>query len=529
MIEWIAPTIWMYVKGNLSQDNPRKLIHMLKFTYASTVFLSSAMLMVLEITAGRIIAPYVGNSLYSWTSVIGVVLAGLSVGNWLGGWLADRKHGHRTLAITLGIGALASLLILALLPAYGTLLRDQSLSLAWTSLLLVSGLFLVPAILLGILSPLITTLYLKIDESIGRSIGLLHALAATGSIFGTFAAGFLFIQWIGTRWTIIMVAGILFLLSLYWIIRIPHRTSLLTCLLASGLGVVAITDRVNGFIAPCDIESQYYCLRVIENSDQPDFRNTGSLVIDHLIHGTNDLDDPESLLTPYIHAMDTLIESRYSRSTPLRYFFMGGGAYTYPRALVARHEANEIVVSEIDPAVTKIAQSNLDLNASGMIIHHDDSRYSLRSYDENRFDVVMLDAFHDVGVPYHLLTLEFNNFVKTRLAENGLYLINAVDQFPNSALIRALLKTLKMSFQHVGIWIERPSDTQDRLTYVLSASDQPFEFDEIESKRGEFRVWYNITDFTEDQTQRHDAITLTDDYAPIERLISILFTSAKQI
>ncbi|MCY4273965.1 MAG: fused MFS/spermidine synthase [Gammaproteobacteria bacterium] len=504
-------------------------MNMLKFTYGTTVFLSSAMLMVLEITAGRIIAPYVGNSLYSWTSVIGVVLAGLSFGNWFGGRLADRNHGHATLGITLGIGALTSLLVLALLPVYGNLIRDQLLSLAWTSLLLVFGLFLVPAILLGIVSPLVTTLYLKIDESIGRSIGLLHALAATGSIFGTFAAGFLFIQWIGTRWTIILVSGVLIFLSLYWIIRIPHRASLLMCLLAVGFGVIAITDRMNGFIAPCDLESQYYCLRIIENNNQSDTQNTRSLVIDHLIHGTNDLDDPESLLTPYIHAMDTLIESRYSHSTPLRYFFMGGGAYTYPRALSARHVDNEIVVSEIDRAVTEIAQSDLGLNISDMTIHHDDSRYTLRSYDENRFEVLILDAFHDVGVPYHLLTQEFNGLVKTRIAKNGLYLINAVDQFPNGALIRALLKTLKMSFKHVGVWIERPSDTQDRLTYILSASDQPFKFNEIESKRGVFRVWYNITDFVEDQTQRHNAITLTDDYAPIERLISILFTSAKQI
>jgi len=503
-------------------------MNMLKFTYGTTVFLSSAMLMVLEITAGRIIAPYVGNSLYSWTSVIGVVLAGLSFGNWLGGWLADRNHGHHALGITLGIGALASLLVLALLPAYGGLIRNQLLSLAWTSLLLVFGLFLVPAILLGIISPLVTTLYLKVDESIGRVVGLLHALGATGSIFGTFAAGFVLIQWIGTRWTIIMVAIVLLLLALPWLIRGPHRTPLFMSLLAAGLAVVAITDRMNGFVAPCDVESQYYCLRVIDNHDQPIAVNSRSLAIDHLIHGTNDLDDPESLLTPYIHGMDTLIESRFSRNTALRYFFAGGGAYTYPRALASRHGENEIVVSEIDPAVTKIAQSELDLDISEMTIHHDESRHVLGRYGANRFDVLVLDAFHDVGLPYHLATREFNNLIKSRLSENGLLLFNAVDQFPNSTLIRTLLKTLKESFEHVEVWIERPSSTQNRLTFILSASNQPFEFTKIESQHGIFRVWYNITDFIEEQALKHDAITLTDDYAPVERLISVLFTSAQQ-
>lgn len=504
-------------------------MNMLKFTYGTTVFLSSAMLMILEITAGRIIAPYVGNSLYSWTSVIGVVLAGLSFGNWLGGWLADRNHGCRTLGIALGIGALASLLVLALLPAYGTLIRDQLLSLAWTSLLLVSGLFLVPAILLGIISPLVTTLYLKIDESTGRAVGLLHALGAAGSIFGTFAAGFVLVQWIGTRWTIILVAVVLGLLALPWLIRGPHRTSLLMPLLAAGFGVIAITEHMNGFAAPCDIESQYYCLRVIDHHAQPGNVHTRSLAINHLIHGTNDLDDPESLLTPYIHGMDTLIESRFSRNTSLRYFFAGGGAYTYPRALAARPGENEIVVSEIDPAVTKIARSALDLDSSEMTIHHDESRYVLGHYGADRFDVLILDAFDDVGFPHHLATREFNSLIKSRLSKHGLFLINAVDQFPNSSLIRALLRTLKESFEHVEVWIERPSGTQNRLTFILSASTQPFEFAEIESRQGIFRVWYNITDFIEEQTLKHDAITLTDDYAPVERLTSELFTSAQQL
>ena len=487
------------------------------------------MLMVLEIVAGRIIAPYVGNSLYSWTSVIGVVLAGLSLGNWLGGWLADRNHGHRTLGITLAIGALASLLVLALLPVYGSLLQDQVLSLAWTSLLLVCGLFLIPAILLGVISPLVTTLYLNIGNSVGRAVGLLHALAATGSIFGTFAAGFFFIQWIGTRWTIVSVTIVLVLLSMPWLIRVPYRTTLFGCLLIAGGGVVAITDRFNGFVAPCDIESQYYCLRVIDNHNQQSSRKTRSLIIDHLIHGTNDLEDPEALLTPYIHGMDTLINAQFSPSDSLRYFFVGGGAYTYPRALAARHGANEIVVSEIDSAVTEISQSRLDLDRSKMTVHHADSRHALQRYNANRFDVIMLDAFHDVGVPHHLLTREFNNIVKHRLDKNGLYLINAVDQFPDSALIRAMLKTLKESFRHVGIWVERPSGIQDRLTFILSASDQQIESAVINSNQGIFRTWYNIADFVEEQTVKHGAVALTDDYAPVERLISILFTSSQQI
>lgn len=502
---------------------------MLKRAYGATVFLSAAMLMVLEITAGRIIAPYVGNSLYSWTSVIGIVLAGLSFGNWLGGWLADRNHGHLTLGVTLGLGALASLLVLALLPAFGTLLQGRTLSLAWTSILLVLGLFLLPSILLGVISPLATTLYLKIDNSIGRAVGLLHALAATGSIFGTFAAGFLFIQWIGTRWTVILVAAVLLLLAVPWLLRGRHRTAVLTSLLGAVAAITAIAGRVDGFASPCDEESRYYCLRVVEETDGNGEAWARSLVIDHMRHGTNVLDDTQALWTPYIHGMDTLVEARFPVGKPLQYFFVGGGTYTHPRALADRTPRPKIVVSEIDPAVTRISESMLDLDTSVMTIHHTDSRYALSLYGRGHFDVIVLDAFHDVGIPHHLVTREFNDNVRQRLADNGLYLINAIDRFPDSALIRSMLTTLEESFKHVGVWIERPGDDQDRLTYIVCASRTPLPFALIASARGLPRTWYDITEFVKKQREQYGAVVLTDDYAPVERLISVLFTSPEQI
>ena len=112
--------------------NDRKL---LLAWYGGTVFVSSALLLVLEIVAGRLLAPYVGVSLYSWTSIIGVILAGLSLGNWLGGRLADRGVGHGAAGWVLLTGALACLAILALLILAAELLQTRSLSLMSASLL----------------------------------------------------------------------------------------------------------------------------------------------------------------------------------------------------------------------------------------------------------------------------------------------------------------------------------------------------------------------------------------------------------
>jgi hypothetical protein len=81
---------------------------------SALVFISSACTLVIELIAGRIMAPYVGVSLYTWTSIIGIVLAGMSVGNYLGGVVADRKASRRTLGVIFIAGSIACLLILVI-------------------------------------------------------------------------------------------------------------------------------------------------------------------------------------------------------------------------------------------------------------------------------------------------------------------------------------------------------------------------------------------------------------------------------
>ena len=158
--------------------------------YGTAVFLSSAVLLVLEITAGRLIAPYVGITIYSWTSIIGVILAGLSLGNWLGGCWADRGADERSTGIALALAAMFSLLSLLLLTIIAPLLQASSLDLISASFIYVLCLFFIPALLLGIPTPLLTTLALQLDDRTGHVVGRMHALSALGSICGTFLTGF---------------------------------------------------------------------------------------------------------------------------------------------------------------------------------------------------------------------------------------------------------------------------------------------------------------------------------------------------
>ena len=185
--------------------------------YGLIVFLSSACLLIIEMTASRLLAPYVGVSLYTWTAIIGVILAGLSLGNWLGGVLADRGYRHPTVAWTLMAGGLFTLCIPQLLLISASWLQGQSLTLVTASVMYVSILFLIPAVVIGIVTPLLTTLALAISIRAGHIVGGLHAVAAVGSIVGTFAAGFWLIPWLGTRW-VILASGILLLVMglVFW-------------------------------------------------------------------------------------------------------------------------------------------------------------------------------------------------------------------------------------------------------------------------------------------------------------------------
>lgn len=491
--------------------------------YASAIFLSSAFLLVLEIAAGRLLAPYIGVSLYTWTSIIGVILAGLSLGNWFGGVWADRGGNETSAGLTLAIGGLFSLAILLLLSFIAPVVQRTGLSLLSSSFIYVLFLFFIPAALLGVVTPLLTTLALHLDKRTGHVVGKLHALAALGSIFGTFIAGYWLVQWFGTRNVILGTSAGLFLLAIPFLWRAPRK--LPAIVLAAAVALVGATYGRTGFADPCETESNYFCMRVVDQSRMVPFGTARALVLDHLIHGINHETEPGMMISPYIHLMDELVIAHYGaeKINGLRFFFAGGGAYTQPRATQALYQNADITVAELDPVVTRIATEQLYLNTDGMRIIHRDARVVLDNLEGEKFDVISSDAFHDVSIPYHLVTREFIQLVKSRLKPNGLYTLNVIDAAPDPRLIKSMYKTLKTVFKDVNIWIDTLPKKPERMTYVLSAGDSHQPPPLIVAQRGFNQRWYNITDIlVATGTSLGDLPLLTDDYAPVERLTSDL-------
>ncbi|WP_455219430.1 fused MFS/spermidine synthase [Kaarinaea lacus] len=508
---------------NTASPNKRKLIW-----FGFTIFFSSAILLVLEIVAGRLIAPYVGVSIYSWTSIIGVILTGLSLGNWIGGRWADRSGNETNVGVVLLLAAIFSIASLMFLTMVAPLLQNSKLDLISSSFIYVATMFFIPAALLGIVTPLLTTLALKLDTRAGHIVGRMHALAALGSIFGTFITGYWLVQYFGTRNIVIASAISLCLLAIPYLRKISMKQAF--AMIALLCGTLIMTHTKNGLANPCQWESNYFCLRVVDAS-HPDYGSAKALILDHLMHGINHEHEADLLVSPYVHAMDEVVRAFFNvdETSELRYFFAGGGAYTQPRAVKTMYPHAKVTVAELDPMVTSAAQQAMFVDTNDMEIIHRDARTVLHQ-SQQKFDVVVTDVFHDISVPYHMVTREFAQTVKNRLSDNGLYLINIVDIFPNAKLVKSLVKTLEQEFQYVDVWLDNAPDKVTRTTYVISANKNRSLPQTIFAQRGFQRRWLKINEpLAQTGTSVAELPVLTDDYVPVELLLSELLFSNKAL
>ena len=510
-----------------------------------TLLLSSAGGLVVEIVAGRLIAPYVGMSLYTWTAIIAVVLAGLSAGHWIGGRMASARVGDlgvtRRLAVALALASVSCLATLALLRLLAGPLLGSGLGTVPAVVLLSTALFLLPSLFVGIVAPIVTRLAIGLrPDDPGPVIGRMYALGTLGSIAGTLSAGYLFIAWIGSTGTIVAVAAVYAVLAVLCALLggrgFAPRVGLWVALLLGG--VAAWSQGTGALSSPCDRESDYFCIR-IDDFAPVSGRPGAVIVLDHLAHSINDRDDPTLLLNPYIHFVDEYARRRLrlSADAPPAAFFIGGGGYTLPRAWASEMPAARLVVAEIDPAVTAAARERLwvDTGHPALEIRHGDARMLLRSLPaEPTFDLVFGDAFHDISVPAHLVTREFHAEVAGRLTDRGFYVANVVDDGRRPRFVAALARTLGQDFAGVEVWVEADAlaaalrGGEPRLTYVVVAGRTAGGLDSLAAARGVRRAWLRLpveAVMAAAIAEGGEVPVLTDDFAPVDRLMATLLTA----
>jgi MFS family permease len=495
-----------------------------------TLTLVSAASMALEIVAGRALAPYVGMSLYTWTMVIAIVLAGLSVGHAVGGVVTDRSRDPaRAVGLVLLGAAVTAALCLGALRAVEPLAATQD-PMSHIGVLAFAAFFL-PSLLAGMVSPLLTSLALDAQppERRGRVLGMMFALGAAGAIGGTLLAGLLLISWLGTALSTVVIAALYGLLSLAFLAGAMRWAALVAA--AATAGAVYLLNSLPGYAGGCLVESSYYCIRTDDLSVVG--RPVRVMALDHLAHGLNDRDDPKLLYSFYAHGADELVRERFP-GDGISAFFIGGGAYTIPRAWLAQYPDARIQVAEVDPAVTAVARSHLWLaDDPRLTVHHRDARTAMRNLPAGeRFDVIFGDAFHDISVPPHLVTNEFHQTVRARLSDRGVYLLNIVDlqRAPRFAL--SVAQTLQRQFAAVELWmdVDEIAPQEKRTTWIVLASQTQSPGPEITSTYGAYRTWVRVPlQAMIDVVSRDKLVFLTDDYAPVDRLLSSMLLNADNL
>lgn len=494
--------------------------------YLVITTVSAACGLIIEIAAGRMVAPYIGMSLYTWTAIIAVVLAGFSVGHWIGGRIAEDtgEKIRRKVAVSLLLAGLSTAVSLVLIRVLAGPVIGMGLGAVPTILLLTTLLFFLPSLFVGIPAPALTKL--AIDETPGRMgavLGTFYAAGAAGSILGTLAAGFVFISWLGTIGTFLMVAVAYVVMAALLLAAGGRARSTLAGFAVVVAGVTAVVGiagtQTQAFTSPCDRESDYYCIRVVDASGQ--FGGEArALVLDHLGHGINLKDRPGALVTPYVELHDIMARIHSGRHSPFRAFFIGGGAFTLPRAWLAARPDAELVVSEVDPAVTQVAHRSLWLPRELRLrIKHQDARRALAASNAGHFDIVVGDAFHDITMPQHLATREFFELVRTRLRDDGIYVMNVVDDRQKPRLVASIHATVATVFPVTEVW--RSNEEGRRATFVVAGLVKPTPYAVIRSRMSAEVVFERVGGKELAARTGAAPVILTDDYAPVDRLIGV--------
>ena len=489
------------------------------------VFAASACGLSIEIVAGRILAPTIGVSLYTWTSIIGIVLAGISVGNYVGGVAADRFPRRPFLGLVLLASGVSSLGILPLIDVASNAL--DSLPIVPRIVLLTTALFFPPSVILGMVTPIVVKLRLRDLAKTGNIVGTTYAISTAGSIFGTFITGFVLIQWIGTRSIIVAAAVVLLLLAIAFG-RLWEVRAATAALLALFVAVGVLTARMGLLETVCVVESGYFCIRVSEQQEAG--RTVRVLTLDKLVHSYVDLDDPTFLVYGYEKVLGDLSTYVGWKDPQFRSLFIGGGGYTMPRFIESRFPESVVEVVEIDPEVTEVVHEYFGMPRDTRIVtYNEDARTKFLDLPEGGYDLIVGDAFDHFSVPYHLTTLEFNERVEELLEDGGLYTLNVVDKLHKGRFLRAVVHTLQQTFDYV--YVMRNNDNWEgdlRHTYVVAASNEAIPIARVaeanaRAGRGRLALHVMPPGAFRDWIAAKENILLTDDFVPVDNLLAPLF------
>jgi len=487
--------------------------------------LSGSAIMIIELTGARLLAPWFGNSLYTWTGLIGVVLISISCGYYLGGLLADKRPRPIVLAHILATSAALTCIIPLLYPSLEKVFADWDIIRG--PVILSSLLFALPACCLATIIPFsIRLMSLRTaDRKIGLSSGYIGMFGTLGSVAGTFATGFVLVPNLELRSIFLLTAAALGALALmgYALHSSASRSGralglilLFAWLLPSAGILLSNRPAVPGLLL--DTYSFYHRIRVIEENADKDVQRT--LYLDSTIEGAQYRDSDAFPLhyQNYWRLAEVFCPDLQSAA------FLGGGAFSMPQALSRRFPAASVDVAEIDPEVIEVGRQFFKLDDYPRVnAVPQDARRFLRMGGK-KYDFIFGDAYSGpLHIPAHMVTAEFFEVVKAQLKADGLYVMNIVSPIAgeHAGIFETIANTLSSVFPHTYIFQTDP-DPSTLQNIILMASNEPRDIIRA--------ITLNLTDTTlakllntyvetESLTFARDDV-LTDEANPIDYLVS---------
>lgn len=497
------------------------------FLAAIAVF-AGASVMIIELAGIRILSPWFGNSLYTWTGLIGVILCSMSCGYYVGGRLADKHPHYVGLAHLLAIAGIFTLLIPFIYPFLEEKMGTAHLIAGPVAASLL--LFALPGCLLAAVSPFSVRLMslLTRDAKVGISSGSISMYASLGSVLGTFGAGFWLIPHLRLQTLFLIIGAILCLFAIagYGLFAMPRgrKARLLAgfCLIF-GAAMYAQPHAQATRTASTIYEQTSYYHRIRVSEDQ-----TATGVTRRLLH------------------LDSTTEGgqyQNARGLPINYqnyweltkvfcpqiksaLFLGGGGFGMPKAMQNAFPQCRIEVIELDPMVIEVGRKYFGIEHYPRIrVLAGDARRYLRNTGQS-YDFILGDAFHGVhNIPAHLVTVEFFELIRQRLTDQGIYMMNIISAVDGdrSGLFHAVTNTLAQAFSHIEVFALNPDQRMHLQILLILASKEALPVESLSTtallepraKRILLKSYLRP-----DQYRISKRVTLTDEFNPVEYIVS---------
>ncbi|MFH0848534.1 MAG: fused MFS/spermidine synthase [archaeon] len=504
------------------------------------VFICGLVVMALETSGSRLLAPHFGSTIFVWGSLIGVVLTAMALGYYLGGRMADRDPSYTTFCMVI---LTAGALVLSI-PTISPPVFDFSVSLnigeRYGPLIPTITLLMLPSFLLGMISPYAIKLVAKGVTDIGNVSGNLYSLSTAGSIAGTFLTVFLLIPEMGVVRIFQLLGALLVLVSLLGLgDRI--RALLLLVLIISTVFSPPFSVKPSLLVFKLaqnevllEKDTLYHHMVVLEGLDPLHMRRVRTMLLDDNFHSAMDIEDPNMIVYSYNYYFHAGFIFNPDITDVL---FIGGGGFSGPKRFLADYPEVNVDVVEIDGDVIAASKRYFNVvNDPRLRIFNEDGRMHLVK-SQKKYDLVILDAYSRTYVPFHLMTIEFFELITAHLKTNGVVVSNLISPLVGTAsrLFMAEVNTVEKILGQTYVFragraFSEPDmdyETTQNLALVATVSTRKLTKSEL-LQAAESNVRIRISNFRKcvETLVEYDtssvAIVLTDDYAPVETLLNPL-------